>query len=270
MDKAIIFIFLGISINLYSQQYNPLLDPETVWTVEYNDDIALPPENWQVQYKFIKDTVIDLIEYKYYGNNAILREDTLNRKVYLRNNFSPNNECLLYDFNASQGDTIDVCDFQIVIDSVSNINISNGEVRKIFYYQGTISGEYYIEGIGSNEGFIEISEPIGPPGIDLMCVKKQDLELYGQRCNEVTSTSNQTKINVLLNIYPNPTSSVLGFDTDVPLKSFRIFDSSGKCVLYNTITSNTIELQNFRSGFYMIEFYNDNNELISRKKFIYN
>jgi capsid portal protein len=57
---------------IYSQGYVPLLDTKTVWTVEYNDYNALPPENWQVQYQFHKDTIIELIEYKIYSNYAIL------------------------------------------------------------------------------------------------------------------------------------------------------------------------------------------------------
>lgn len=270
MKKLIILLFFSISMNLFSQDYHPLLDTTTVWTIEYNDCIALPPEIWQVQFQFQKDTIIDLIEYKYYGSYAILREDTVNKKVYLRNEYVIGNECLLYDFNAKQGDTINVCNFQIIIDSVSTINISNGDERKIFYYQGTITGEYYIEGIGSNEGFVEISEPIGSPSIDLMCVKRQETELYGQRCVEVTSIPNLSKDNININIYPNPTNSILKFDTEDQLKSFRIFDSSGKYILQNTIIDNTIDLINFKSGFYIIEFYNLKNELISRHKFILN
>lgn len=268
MKKSIILLILCTSINLFAQDYIPFLDTKTIWVVEYNDYNSLPPENWQVKYQFQKDTLIDLIDYKYYGNYAVLREDTVNRKVYLRDDHMLDNECLLYDFNAKQGDTIDVCNFQIVIDSVSKTNISNGEERKIFYYQGTIAGEYYIEGIGSNVGFIQLSEPIGPPNIDLMCVKKQEIELYGQKCDNVTSVSNHSKNYIEINIYPNPTNSVLNFDADIELKTFRIIDNTGRIVLHNTIVNNTIELRSFKPGLYMIEFYDRKNELIKRNKFI--
>lgn len=269
MKKILILLLIHASINLYSQDYHPLLDTATIWTVGYHDYIEMPPEYWQIQYQFKKDTLFDTISYKYFGNQAFLREDTINKTVFMRNGGAFNDECLLYDFNAQQGDTIDVCNFQIVIDSVSKIYISNGEERKIFYCQGTITGEYYIEGIGSNEGFIEISEPIGPPSIELMCVKKQNVELYGIRCDEVTSISNQSRKNINITIYPNPTNTFLKFDSDVHLKSFRIVDISGKCILNNTITDDIIELIGFKTGFYIIEFYDNDNNIVGRNEIIY-
>jgi hypothetical protein len=261
MKKALIYLFLSVSLNLHSQTYMPLLDTTTIWTVEYNDYVSLPPESWQVQYNFEKDTLIDLINYKYFGNNAILREDTINRKVYLREN-SLNHECLLYDFNAKKGDTIEVCNFQILIDSVSTVKICNGHERKIFYYQG----KYYIEGIGSNLGFLETIELIGPPITSLNCVKKGDIVLYG--CNEVSYRINLQNY-IQINIFPNPTNSILKFDSDLVIKSFRIIDITGNCVLQDIIQESKIDLGNFKSGFYIIEFYDDKNKFVGKNEFIF-
>jgi hypothetical protein len=262
-----IFLFIIVS-NLSAQSYHQLLDTTTIWTVEYYDYISLPPIREQINYRYIGDIILDSFTYKDFGNGAILREDTIARKVYLRNESYINNECLLYNFAAEKGDTVDACNLQIFIDSVSTIVLNNSEVRKIFYYKGAIKGEYYIEGIGSNLGFIEISEANGPPALDLMCVKKGSVNIYGQRCNEVTSLSNINQNNGSVKIFPNPSNTCVNIEATVKIETYCIIDFSGKVVLKDRLYSNTIKLNNLQTGNYFIEFYDIDGYPINKQSLI--
>ncbi len=271
MKKYFFLILLYLSTHLYAQEYHPLIEDNKIWTVEFNDYIVLPPETWQSTYEYQKDTIIDMISYSYFFNGSILREDIPNKKVYVRDEGYMGNECLLYDFDAQAGDVLDVCSFEITIDSVSTIVIGNGEERKIFYYQGTVTGEYYIEGIGSNHGLIYLSEPIGPPNIEFMCLQQDGVELYGERCDEANAIYDNIEEQELtaINIYPNPTNHSIKIEADLHITSYKIMDNIGRYVEQNIVRGNSIELSNLQRGVYIVEFFDDQNKMISRKRFVY-
>ena len=189
MKGIITSLFLILPILLLAQFYAPLLEPQKVWTVEYADYVIIPPEVEQKQFYYVRDTIINNTTYGVYGPNVFLREDTINQKVYFIETLNASDECLLYDFSAQPGDTINNCDFEFIIDSVNTITLPGGSERKILYYSGGIGDQFYIEGIGSSAGLLELSQLIGPPSIDLMCVRKNGEYLYGERCDQVTSST---------------------------------------------------------------------------------
>lgn len=246
-----------------------LLEKDKTWIVEYADRISLPPDIQQLTYAYTGDTVIAAVTYGLFGNGAILREDTLLRRVYAYDGAPEDTQdCLLYDFAANPGDTLELCHgFQIVIDSVSRTLLNNGEERTIFYYTGGINGAYYIEGIGSNLGFIEISEAIGPPGLELMCVRKNGTELYGNRCNEVIS-------NVLdaggrlssITVYPNPTAGDITIETEMEIGHFQLIDLQGHVILEEKPKGSTLQIGQVRAGLYYLILFDRRAKLIGMKK----
>ncbi len=266
IKKFIAILFLIWAIVGSAQTYHPFLELNKVWTVEWANYMAIPPIVYQITYTYLGDTVINSIEYKNYG--TIIREDTVLRKVYLYEDGYPNDECLLYDFNAQPGDTLDVCNFGIVIDSVSTIQLLTGELRNIFYYSGTVTGEYYIEGIGSNEGFEYLSEPIGPPAYDLMCVKQDTIEIFGDRCDQVVGLGEIVSSESFVNFYPNPAEDFLNIENSKDIETFWIFDLMGRDRLHGKITSNKIYFNSLSSGFYIIVFRDINNRLVDIKRVI--
>ena len=265
-------LFIITEINLHAQDYHPLLDTNTVWTVEYDYWLPPQPSSYQRNFKYKNDTIIDGITYKNFGYNALLREDISAKKVFMRSDSYINNECLLYDFNASTNDTLTICNGHnfIIIDSVSTYTMNNGEERKIFYYQAIDSQEFFIEGIGYSEGFITVSELLGPPAFNLMCVKKNGEEIYGERCDEVVSILKPIRKVDNITIYPNPTNSNLYFETNLLVTSYKIIDISGRYIDENIISGSTIELYKLKAGMYILELYNNKKEVLSRNRFIFN
>lgn len=261
-------IFLSLKL---PAQTIKLLENEKIWTVEYADRISLPPDIRQLTYAYAGDTVIAAATYGLFGNGAILREDTINRKVYAYDEYSLDaRECLLYDFAARTGDTLMLCHgLQIVIDSVSQIVLNNGEERKIFYYTGGINGAYYIEGIGSNLGLLELSETIGPPGLELMCVRKNGTELYGNRCAEVISSAAEVHLSSTgIIVYPNPTTGVVSVDTAVEIGYFQLIDHQGNVMLSKRPGTNTLHFDNLTAGLYLLALYDREAGLIGTKKIV--
>ncbi|MFB6320348.1 T9SS type A sorting domain-containing protein [Saccharicrinis sp. FJH54] len=267
MKKLLIYIFIFTSGHLFSQEYHPLLDTNTVWVVEYDYYNDIPPNTHQIKYHYQKDSIIGDLRYKNFGKGAfgqdvLLREDTTNKKVYiLIENFGLIEESLLYDFNAKKGDTLNIFEAgNIYIDSVAYITLYNNEVRKIFYYSGGLMGEYYIEGIGTNLGFIETAEAIGPPALNLMCVKKNNVILWGYRCNEVT----QNKINLLkdsqIKVYPNPSKGILNIDE---LDNCEVYNLMGTLLM--TTKDKVVDLKNFESGIYFLNIKDDAGQSFTKK-----
>ena len=86
---------------------------------------------------------------------------------------------------------------------------------------------------------------------------------------EIITPSDQLSVNELesnkvnLIIYPNPVKEVvyIQLDSDVYKKfSYRIYNNLGKLMLTGQITSgikNSIEIQNFEQGLYIIEVQNE-------------
>ena len=254
--------FIWVAV-LSAQTYNPFLEEDKYWTVETNDYINIPPVVYQNTYYYQGDTTIDLQSYKNYG--VILREDTIQKKVYLRDEGYLGGECLLYDFSAQTGDTIETCNFTITIDSVSTILLLNNENRKIFYYSGTITGEYYIEGIGSNEGFRYLSELVGPPSFDLMCVKQNDIEIYGSRCDEIVGVREDLSVKSNVIIYPNPCANLLIIDSESEIKTIKIIDISGKIIKSINGDLKTVDVNGMENGIYLLNIIMTGGRMITKK-----
>jgi hypothetical protein len=254
--------------DISAQTYHPFLELNKNWTVEVVYYMHIPPIIHQITYTYLGDTVINSVEYKNYG--TIIREDTIQKRVYLWYDGYPNDECLLYDFNAQAGDTIEACNFFLIIDSVSTIHLLNGEIRNIFFYSGTITGEYYIEGIGSNEGFEFLSEPIGEPGFDLMCVKKDGIELFGDRCDQVIGLQELPCVESYVKLFPNPVSGYLNIECSEDIETFCIIDLMGRNLLHGTVNSNKINLSHLLPGHYIIVFRNHDNIIVDSQAIIIN
>lgn len=267
--KKILVALIAISpaVHLNSQALN-LLEENKRWTVEYADQVTLPPEIDQLYYTYKGDTAIGATEYQKFGNGAILREDTIEKQVYL---FTGDEECLLYDFAASPGDTADLCEgIRIVIDSITQFTTADGLLRKKFHVSGddAINLEYYIEGIGTNLGFVEISEVIGPPNLDLMCVKKAGLEIYGDRCEEVVAVFHHGQPKNSIHVYPNPTHGMVMVESAIPGLRVQVVDVNGKLVLEGLQKANEFQVSRLDPGLYFLLLYDEKGQCVGNKRFM--
>ena len=104
------------------------MEENKVWYIEEADYVIIPPEVNRYQHRYLGDTLINDIVYQNFDVGALLREDTSARKVWLQEDGYENGECLLYDFAAEAGDTLETCNFIIVIDSLGTTTLPSGEV----------------------------------------------------------------------------------------------------------------------------------------------
>lgn len=251
-----------------AQNYYQLLDTLNRWTIAYDYYTDLPPKIEKIHYQYIGDTVINSKTYKDFGYGAILREDTVIKKIFLHKDIYPDFEVILYDFAAEKGDTVSDGLMQYTIDSVSTFRLKNNEIRNIFYYSGGLTyNSFYIEGIGSNVGLIELSEFIGPPKIWLDCFSHNYLPIFGSGCFAVSGDKIFSK-SENVSIYPNPTQEQIWVESKSEINYYTITNLNGQIIEKSIFENNKISLTNFEVGYYVVTFYQTDNSILDRKKII--
>jgi hypothetical protein len=194
MIKTFIFIFLVFSAKVFPQiYYDKIIKPEKKWFVGYK--YALGGGNCQPVYEegnlfsFSNDTIINNKKYyKLKPGNLLVREDSVQKKVYgLLPWFNPA-EKLMFDFNANAGDTIfnlfcygkyfsaiehllpvnaypvlyGECNINLrnsctgnnylVVDNIDSVFFCNKKRKRMTFKNSIIE---WIEGIGYKSGFLE-------------------------------------------------------------------------------------------------------------------
>jgi len=273
--------FLIVS-SVFSQAYRPMLSNSSEW---YYYTIGLGFQG-TTQYSIIGDTTVSNINYsKVYQtsnfNPALLREDSLNKKVYsIQWN---NNEALLYDFNLNPGDTFHISPVYgggfLTLDSVntnfnsllpklqssctpdsSNCNINS---PKIFYFN---NGSIWVEGIGSLSGLLNYKYQNFGCIFSLTChfdqLGNKDLHFsawqnqqQGECLTILVNVSPLTNKNSQINISPNPSNSSNILITGKGLNSIKIFNTQGQIVTdVKPIHEETmINLEKQKKGIYFIK-----------------
>lgn len=92
------------------------------------------------------------------------------------------------------------------------------------------------------------------------------LSIYIQGVKAVKKTTNsisQNHINNIVEIYPNPTSSMVHINTDIPLKKVEIYNPLGKKLL--STDESTIDISNFANGLYFINVYLKDETSVTRQ-----
>ncbi len=285
----LVLTILLLNAGVYAQEYHKLLRDDFTWDVWYSDTEKNPNcEVYDVKRYFIEgDTTISEKSYKkigYYSFSPVnsegpycwpyqvnpgtgvlegcfLREDTLNRKVYL---IAPDyeEEILLYDFTLQVGDfTNDIPSYSGAneIDEIDSVQLSDGTYRTRFNLDNGFS---YIEGIGSSAGLFE---PLGM-GISfwstLRCVKHDGEALWG--CDGSYDTyyivGIEEEVIELSNtvLYPNPTSSLVSIDlkemySSVSIKVKNQLGITLKTLSYQNVALCELDLSFVENGIYYLE-----------------
>jgi len=289
------FFLLSISIILlqqvYAQEYNPTAVEGVHWVIRYDDNSTFEPVDGLWEYFASGDTIVNGLTYKKilkrdlvitqngppfeaeedYQLFGLIRDDTINKKVYaiqlLENyNFCPvAEEYLLFDFSLNIGDTVNLCIhpdfFDFVIQDISTSTVL-GFTTRIF-----TSWESLYEGMGSNYGLFE--DMFAPFKKNKRYVYSTFLYYYCREepCNLFVSTDYHME-SKSVEIYPNPTNSVLNITSENENKISRIsiYNSLGQKVLEINKSVNQIDLSNLKKGIYFIEFETDGKHI--RKKII--
>lgn len=311
--KHYLYILLFTSSTALSQNYTPMpLDSGSYWTDFYSD--------WQAcsnsQYSIIGDTTIGLLTYqklnkislKYnstgspcnsttpihtnFGTIAYLRNDTVNKKVWMYDRMSGfSRELLLYDFDLIIGDTINPNVYGIsqgyhtggsypifVIDSIDSLNIA-GIIYKRYISLAPLNTTCFnielIEGIGSTTGFISDYECSLSSASELTCSRKNNLIRYVNpnslnytiSCNIITGYSEPQKDLLKdLIIYPNPAHDACNISAKIPISIVSVYSVHGK--LISQFYPETMELYcpiPSEIGIYFINIQLENGQTFSKR-----
>ncbi len=301
------FILLLISFSSFGQTYHKFIDSNIYWDVGHADMgyICMPYGNdgpWR--FSIGSDTIINSTTYKMFraydfinlntppspncppfaidtlnhlentfGSRAIMREDTILKKVYKYDTFLQQ-EVLWYDFDAQIGDTIfyDPPIIYFVVDTIYNIVTLDGKTRKYFEYNNNMAGGlggYYIEGLGGRGGpfFEPLSYFEGGPW--LMCISdtNQNAIHTPSGCYSFATGLNEiTKAKSKLLLYPNPTTKELIINIDQNFTALIMVDITGKIIKSFTEKVNRIDVADLPKGIYFIQLIRE--EGIITRKFV--
>ncbi|MFH2143677.1 MAG: T9SS type A sorting domain-containing protein [Bacteroidota bacterium] len=210
--------------------------------------------------KIIKQEYISTIDSGY--THHIMKSE--NNRVFLFDSVT-NSFQLIYDFNASQGDTISVfcptanqdTTIKIIVDSLTYLNL-NGYNLIIQYVSQPVFQEFYITGmiienIGWTGYMFPIHSWVDPPnGGSLRCYEDSLIGLLkccSYDCDYINSVDYLTQ-DFDIKVFPNPTSGLINIETE-NIISIEIIDIDGIIVYDGKETE--IDIANLNNGVYLLK-----------------
>jgi hypothetical protein len=201
--------------------------------------------------------------------SAFIRQEF--EKIYVLN-INSSLEELYYDFSMEVGDTIKgpmaFYLFEETIKAVDSIEIES-EYLKRLYYDTIGDNNFFLEGVGNPNGFLE------PPQLDISnfssmmyCYAKNGVVIYvfdgGEELCDFTISVNEYKAyNIELTLFPNPASNVINISLkeNVKIKKVKIYEVTGRVVFVQAINDlprgaeglRGIDISNLKAGMYLLE-----------------
>lgn len=285
MKKTIILILsLVWPVMIYSQDYYPLVEEDKSWNVMA---VAFyPPFDTTfstITYKFLGDTIINTETYKkLYSSNEenptnwnlwrFMREDT-NKRVWLKKNAEAD-ECLMYDFSISEGDSIQVGygePVYLYVDSITYVTV-NGTLRPKHWMSCKVMPDYretWIEGIGSNKGIVNSGSAFVVGGWSwLLCMSEGEELIYMNpnynSCYLVTDI--REKNNALIQVYPNPAKNKLKIENieNFRIESISIINLTGQKIKQFEPKKTHLDISGITSGIYFLKITFEKGEIIKK------
>ena len=286
--KNIIFsiAILLLFQNIYSQNYHPLVEENKTWYVTS----AYFGANERTQlFKCEGDTVVNdtlykavyrsLEEFPTTWTKVAYLNETEDHQVFLSNYqqgdtvFSPPG--LLYDFEAEVGDTLFISPINDFTDEIEihityiDSTLIEGDFRKRTWFDcETYFDNYWIEGIGSNSGLLEVGFycTIVCPELYMGCVKRDETTIYPDGftgdCYVVGIEENTAK-DETFEVFPNPADDFLVLSPKINILSklkFELYNTLGESVLNCQLNANyqtQINLRDLKKGFYIYQISNE-------------
>lgn len=300
--KTLIFCLtpILISLSLFGQDYVPIpSDSTSEWRAWNGNNDGMCICNYEIRYFFNGDTTIGPETYhKLYYSGLYYEEDfappTLGcdaewpfENIYrggIRNSdgkvyhiFDGGPEILIYDYTLAVGDTLNtgISGNNMTIESIDSVLIGNDYRLRFNLHDPDGYCNWIIEGIGHERGLIE---PMYIPlefASELYCYAENHIPVFpeGSDCDLTVKVPEVETMNVIMNLYPNPTSGYINISVRSNIEStinFRIISSTGKIILecpWNInpgINEKSIDLSSIRSGIF-IAVVEDGNNIMFKK-----
>ena len=313
MRKILLLLIFHISYIMNSQQYVPMPLQNCFWLISdgifcNNINNNPPNANSILTYKLYPTGNIFLGQKTYVafskldvsntynsscaystqvgnGYNCAIRQDTLNKMVYVR---FPNDtlEKTLYNFNYVKGDSVKTVLSEVngpngytarVVDSVYYHTYNDGIARKTYSLQPLAFGamsfnNYIIEGIGNETGLTNNRRYISYGQPQIYNVNENWASLLAINNFTIAKTATNTYYNTVslseqvteqsINLFPNPTNNILNINSSINFHmettTYIISDIMGRNVLTGILKSNEIDISALPKGIFYIKFKFDN------------
>jgi len=272
-----IFSFILFHTFLSAQLF---VDPANVWNVRTCiDDITTASTSCEYYTVEFQQSPVFIDNIKYFKlkadkgditnfvvpNGAYYREE--DSKVFIKFNATADEE-LIYDFNLSIGDSVEVNNTILFLESIDSIQLETGEYRKrmkmVYSLNANQNGIHWIEGIGKKDFPLVPTWGVFHLGNTLGCFKSDNTLLWINEndfikdiaCNPffLNSVEDQDSSSSKLSAYPNPSFDELrikGLSTNV--KSITIYNLHGKAIkTMKQIINQTISIHELNAGSYII------------------
>ena len=174
-------------------------------------------------------------------------------------------EELLYDYDLEEGDFFnDTDEHPMMVTSVTTVTDLNGVERKVFEFMFLgleEESEYWIEGVGSNRGFIYrgVYTPTDDGAVfHLLCYHVgEDLIFLNPEYNACDIDEINENSENGINIYPNPANNVVRVlnETNAPINKIEIIDLLGRVVMSSN--SDFIDISGLSEGQYLVKIYSE-------------
>ena len=240
------------------------------FTIESIKDTSLRGEDCKILkktlYGFFGPGYYDTIDY---GTDIVFEKNNI---IYFNYNSSFK---VLYDFNKLPGDTISIfrniplCDSigLIVVDSVTNVNISTPALKCIYSHPTGNSQLGYnsriVEFVGcqgylfpnyTDKCSIVDYEIIGP----LRCFISSSFEYHpitNKICDYVVDINSQIVPSI---ISPNPTFGIINIPDTYSDKAFLVLTDINGRIIYSSTIRLSFDISNQPSGLYILSIYDQN------------
>ncbi|WP_052595021.1 T9SS type A sorting domain-containing protein [Aureispira sp. CCB-QB1] len=272
-----IFLIAGTTVAV-CQLYAPLVKENAYWDASEGNSQNLYIYDGGYRYFFDGDTLIGnhlynklfyhplIVVYNpspsFYLDTSItifktyIREDTNARKTYILEPWETS-EVLMFDFSLNIGDTLNSTyttdGSPIVVDTITNEVLLNGVIRKKWMFD---NGHFYIEGIGSSQGFFSPLFTFFGFWLEMNCVNDNNVLIYGNGCFRILEVEEVNVFETSLRAYPNPVKDRLIVEQEeMDLVECKLFDLYGRMLLQKKIFSKVeeIDLSDFPQGMYILD-----------------
>jgi hypothetical protein len=195
------------------------------------------------------------------GYKGAIRQDIAGRKVYI---IPPGTsaEQLLYDFNMEVGDSVkgylESFNGKDVVESIDSVFTGSRYLRR--WYINHCYHIYFIEGIGSTYGLVEVS-----PGcitdlwdIEITCFQQNGQTQYpdtAMDCKLITSINSKEKNPNPVKVFPNPSNGnfTVQFEEPMSIREIRLTGLPGNEILHQQINRESkINIGDLPAGIYFL------------------
>lgn len=299
MKNLFVLLMLYLLIGpIYTQgTYYPLVETDKTWHVldggfggfatniyKVEGDTMINQDNFKILYHSYEEFPVNWTKHGY------IRE--FEKRVY----YSPYSEYdtvfqepgMVYDFDVELHDTLTITSYaynfpnelEIIISAIDTILIDDDYRRKIYYTCGDWSydGNFWIEGIGSNNGLIEPGFYcyIVCPTIELLCVKEDENVIYHNEYYEgcyIVGLSENYILEKKFLVYPNPAKDdifITMIGNEIDEFTFILYDLKSEVILQKNIKKYNqirVDIANLKAGLYLYRITN-NKKLLQNGKII--